>query len=101
MEFALFSSTHTRAVIELFTQVFADSAGESEGQSIGNLAITYGDPAFYSRTSFKQISESVVQAPYVLSQPQGWLAQSLDGSPIKAMWGSTECVEALRERKYW
>ena len=71
-------------------------------RSIGvNLAFTYGDPAFYSRTGFKQISESVVQAPYVLSQPHGWLAQSLDGSPIKAMRGSTECVEALREQKYW
>jgi putative acetyltransferase len=66
-----------------------------------NLAFTYGDPRFYSKVGFSQISESVVKAPYELSQPEGWLAQSLDGSPIKAIQGSSKCVEALSDQKYW
>lgn len=66
-----------------------------------NLAFTYGDPNYYSKTGFNQISESVVKAPFELSQPEGWLAQPLDGNPIKAMQGATECVEALSDQKYW
>lgn len=66
-----------------------------------NLAVTYGDPNFYSKTGFNKISESVVKAPFKLSQPEGWLAQSLDGNPIKAMQGATKCVEALSDQKYW
>ncbi len=65
------------------------------------LIFTYGDPAFYSKTGFKHISESVVKAPFKLSQPTGWLAQSLDGSSISAMRGSTKCVEALNDQKFW
>jgi putative acetyltransferase len=66
-----------------------------------NLAFTYGDPSFYSKTGFNQISESILKAPFELSQPEGWLAQSLDGNPIKAMQGSSKCVEALSDQKYW
>ena len=66
-----------------------------------DLVFTYGDPAFYSKTGFREISEDIVKAPFVLSQPEGWLAQSLDGSAIKAMPGNTSCVEALSEQKYW
>ena len=66
-----------------------------------NLAFTYGDPAFYSKTGFEQSSENVVKAPFPLSQPIGWLVQSLDGEPIQVMDGSTECVEALSDPKYW
>ena len=66
-----------------------------------SLVFTYGDPAFYSKTGFEQISEKRVKAPYPLSQPVGWLAQSLDGEPIKAMSGSTQCVEALSDPSYW
>ena len=66
-----------------------------------NLAFTYGDPAFYSKTGFEQIGENIVKAPFPLSQPIGWLAQSLDGKPMQVMHGSTECVEALSDPKYW
>ena len=44
-----------------------------------NLAFTYGDPSYYSKTGFEHINESIVKAPCPLSQPIGWLAQSLDG----------------------
>lgn len=66
-----------------------------------SLAFTYGDPAFYSKTGFEQIAENVVKAPFPLSQPIGWLAQSLDGMPIQVMQGATECVGALSDPKYW
>ena len=66
-----------------------------------NLAFTYGDPNFYSKVGFSPISESIVKAPLKLSYPEGWLAQSLDGSSIKAMQGASQCVEALNDQQYW
>lgn len=66
-----------------------------------NLAFTYGDPGYYSRTGFEQINENIVKAPFPLSQPIGWLTQSLDGQEIQAMVGSTRCVEALNDSSLW
>lgn len=66
-----------------------------------NLAFTYGDPSYYSKTGFKQIDEDTVKAPCPLSQPIGWLAQSLDGSQIQAMVGPTQCVKALNDPSLW
>lgn len=66
-----------------------------------NLVFTYGDPGFYARVGFGQIDERIVKAPYKLSQPEGWLAQSLDGKAIEAMQGSSRCVAALSDQKYW
>ena len=65
------------------------------------LAFTYGDPNYYSKTGFGQISESIVKAPFKLSQPEGWLAQQLDGNSIEAMHGVSKCVAALSDQKYW
>lgn len=71
-------------------------------KSLGvGLVFTYGDPNYYCKTGFDQISERIVKAPFTLSQPQGWLAQSLDGKPIEAMLGATQCVTALSNQKYW
>ena len=66
-----------------------------------NLALTYGDPNYYSKTGFNHIGETIVKAPLELSQPEGWLAQSLDGKPIETVQGSNKCVEALSDQKYW
>ena len=65
------------------------------------LVFTYGDPAYYSKFGFQQIDEHTVKAPFKLSQPIGWLAQSLNGEPIQPMQGVTGCVEALSDAKYW
>jgi predicted N-acetyltransferase YhbS len=59
------------------------------------------NPAYYSTTGFKPISTNVVNAPFPLSQPMGWLAQSFDGKPIQVMEGATYCVEALNDPRYW
>jgi putative acetyltransferase len=66
-----------------------------------NLAFTYGDPGYYSKTGFKQINESIVKAPCPLSQPISWLAQSLDGQVVQPMAGATQCVEALNDPGLW
>jgi len=66
-----------------------------------DLAFTYGDPNYYSKVGFNPISESVINAPFKLSQPEGWLAQSLDGSTINSMQGSSKCVEAFNDPAYW
>ena len=66
-----------------------------------NLAFTYGDPSYYSKTGFEPINENIVKAPCPLSQPIGWLAQSLDGQVIQPMAGPTRCVEALNDPGLW
>jgi len=66
-----------------------------------NLAFAYGDPSYYSKTGFEQINENIVKAPYSLSRPIGWLAQSLDGQEIHALADPTRCVEALSNPSLW
>lgn len=66
-----------------------------------DLVFTYGDPGYYSKVGFQTIAESIVEAPCPLSQPIGWLVQSLDGSPILTMNGSTQCVQALNDPSLW
>ena len=66
-----------------------------------HLVFTYGDPNFYSRVGFKQIGQDVIPAPFELSQPQGWMGQSLDGKPIRTAKGPTRCVNAFNNPGYW
>lgn len=65
------------------------------------LAFTYGDPNFYSKVGFRCITEKVVKAPLELSQPEGWLCQSLVGNEIEPIAGNSRCVEALNRSEYW
>ncbi|GAB2527709.1 GNAT family N-acetyltransferase [Microbulbifer agarilyticus] len=92
-------------------------ATESQGIGVGQLLIqfgldqlrarhvdlvfTYGDPAYYTKTGFMQINDSIVEPPYPLSQPIGWLAQSLAGGAVPAMQGQTKCVAAFANPDYW
>lgn len=66
-----------------------------------DLVFTYGDPNYYAKVGFKPISENVISAPFKLSQPEGWLAQSLDGRAINPMQGATTCVEAFNDPAIW
>lgn len=93
--------------------VATDYQGQGVGQALINfglehlksldveLAFTYGDPNFYAKVGFKPISETVVKAPFPLSQPKGWLAQSINGTPIAVVEGASQCVEALAKEEYW
>jgi putative acetyltransferase len=65
------------------------------------LAITYGNPAFYAKAGFQSVSQAVIPAPLPLQQPHGWLAQSLTGDPIQPMQGPCTCVDALNRPDYW
>lgn len=66
-----------------------------------DVAVTYGDPAFYGRVGFKPIAELDMPAPYKLRQPEGWLGQSLTEMPLTPFSGPSHCVEAFRDPVYW
>jgi predicted N-acetyltransferase YhbS len=66
-----------------------------------NLVFTYGDPAFYSRVGFEQLAQDTARAPFELTQPEGWLCRSLDGSEVQPLAGRARCVEAFNRPEYW
>jgi len=65
------------------------------------IAITYGDPSFYSKVGFQTLSENVIQAPLKLSMPEGWLGQSLTGEPIPTINDRPICVKEFNDSAYW
>ena len=93
--------------------VSTDVQGSSVGQSLitfgldylkmqdVEFVLTYGDPNYYTRVGFQQITESLIPAPFPLSQPHGWMAQSLNSKPLSQKPGPTRCVTALSKPEYW
>lgn len=65
------------------------------------LVFTYGDPRFYSKVGFEQITEAQYQPPYQLSYPHGWLAQSLTEQSLSAIAGSSSCVAGFNDPSVW
>ena len=66
-----------------------------------NVAITYGDPSFYSKMGFETLSENIIQAPLKLSMPIGWLGQSLTAQPIPTINERPTCVKEFNNPVYW
>lgn len=66
-----------------------------------DVAITYGDPSYYARVGFDCITEEVAAAPLPITQPEGWLAQSLTKKPLDPLRGAASCVAALNSPDYW
>ena len=66
-----------------------------------DLVFTYGDPNFYSKTGFEFIPQDHVQAPYKLSQPEGWLGQSIQGNNLEKIVEPPQCVVAFDNPDYW
>ena len=66
-----------------------------------DLIFTYGDLSFYSKVGFQHITENIAQAPLKLTYPEGWLAQSLISDKIKPINGSSTCVKALNNQRFW
>ena len=64
-------------------------------------AFTYGDPAFYSKVGFRPVTEDMLRAPLPLTQPEGWLCQSLNGHDIPRIPGKSSCVKAFDNPAYW
>lgn len=65
------------------------------------LVLTYGDPRFYSKVGFRVIGEALIPPPFKLSQPEGWMAQSLVGEQINPIQGKSRCVDALSKPECW
>ena len=65
------------------------------------VAITYGDPSFYSKVGFQSLSENIIRAPLKLSMPVGWLGQSLTGEPIQPINDPPTCVKEFNDPAYW
>ena len=66
-----------------------------------DVAITYGDPAFYGKVGFEPLSQSIARPPLPLSQPEGWIGQSLTKEPLAALSGTSICVAALNDPSFW
>ncbi len=93
--------------------VSAECQGKGIGQTLINyglnelkrrsadVAITYGDPSYYSKAGFQPLSEHVIQAPLTLSMPFGWLGQSLTGEPIPTINERPVCVQEFNDPVYW
>jgi predicted N-acetyltransferase YhbS len=66
-----------------------------------DVALTYGDPRYYAKVGFQQISTQIAAPPHVLSHAAGWLGQSLTDQPLTPLLGSSQCVSALDDPAYW
>ncbi|MEM1395825.1 MAG: N-acetyltransferase [Pseudomonadota bacterium] len=66
-----------------------------------DVAMTYGDPNFYGKVGFRPLSEDAVPSPLPLSQPQGWIGQSLTGAALTPLQGPSNCVAALNDPALW
>jgi predicted N-acetyltransferase YhbS len=66
-----------------------------------DLVITYGDPNYYSRVGFRQISETVARAPRKLSMPQGWQLCPLSAQEVAPLKGGSRCVPAFADPGLW
>ena len=76
--------------------------GLSDLKSRGvSIVLTYGDPRFYRKVGFHPISPEKIHPPFALSQPEGWLGQSLSRDEIATLSGQCTCVEALSDPQYW
>ena len=76
--------------------------GLREMKKTGTVFVTtYGDPAFYCKVGFHHLSQEMIEAPLELSQPEGWLGQSLSGGSIETVLGTCSCVKALDNPVYW
>lgn len=66
-----------------------------------DIAMTYGDPNYYGRVGFAPVGEAEAPAPFPLTQPEGWLWQSLTDRPPMPLRGPSRCVAALDDPAYW
>lgn len=74
--------------------------GELKKRSV-EVAVTYGDPSFYSQLRFQPLPEHSIQAPLTLSMPFGWLGQSLTGEKIPTLHDRPRCVKEFDDPVYW
>ena len=66
-----------------------------------DVALTYGDPNFYSKVGFKPVSLAEAAAPLRLSYPEGWIGQAITGGSFEPLKGTCACVPALNDPALW
>lgn len=66
-----------------------------------DLVLTYGDPNYYSKVGFQQISQDLARPPLKLDHPFAWQGQSLCGSTIAPLSGPSRCAKALDKPELW
>ncbi len=93
--------------------VKTDAQGKGIGQSLilfghkalrkegAQVALTYGDVRFYSKSGYQQVSEESIAAPFTLSYPEGWLACALDSSIPLSISGPSQCIPELADPRLW
>jgi len=74
--------------------------GEMKGRG-AQFICTYGDPRFYSKVGFAPVDPEMIPAPFPLTQPEGWLCQSLTTKPVRALPGNCRCVAPFDNPDYW
>lgn len=63
---------------------------------------TYGSPLYYSKVGFTPLSHDIIRPPFKLSQPHGWIGQSLNDEPLSEfISGPCTCVAAFNNPEYW
>lgn len=65
------------------------------------IAVTYGDPNFYTKIGFRPIDTSVLPSPLPLTRPEGWLGQPLGPVRLEKTPGPVRCVPAFFDAAYW
>ena len=65
------------------------------------VAVTYGDPNFYSRVGFVPVTTEMVPPPQHLTMPEGWIAQSLTDAALSPLAGPSTCAPALNHPEFW
>jgi len=66
-----------------------------------DIAVTYGDPAFYKHVGFAAVSQDTLPPPHPLQQPEGWIAQTLNETPLTPLRGPASCVSAFNDPALW
>ena len=66
-----------------------------------DVAVTYGDPNYYSKVGFAPMTENFAKAPFKLQHPEGWLGQSLTAAKLTSLKGTPTCVPALNDPNFW
>lgn len=66
-----------------------------------DIALTYGNPHYYAKVGFRQITADDAAPPFPLGQPHGWLGQSLTGEPFSPLKGPSKCVPGFDDPAHW
>jgi predicted N-acetyltransferase YhbS len=66
-----------------------------------DIAVTYGDPQYYSKSGFAPVSVETIPAPQPLSMPFGWQAIALNRREITPFQGAPSCAPAWDDSSLW